>query len=79
MISNIPFPSFKKSEWVKKNKKQVLMVIFMIIASLFIYEEVMIPVIISFYVIASLIYYLTHRKKFEGIFDWHEEPETIEK
>ena len=79
MISNIPFPSFKKSEWVKKNKKQVLMVIFMIIASLFIYEEVMIPVIISFYVLASLIYYLTHRKKFEGIFDWHEEPETIEK
>ena len=36
MISNIPFPSFKKSEWVKNHKKQVLMVIFMIMASLFI-------------------------------------------
>lgn len=79
MISNIPFPSFKKSEWVKKNKKQVLMVIFLILASLFIYEEVMIPIIITFYVVASLMYFITHRKKFEGIFEWHEEPETEEK
>jgi len=79
MISNIPFPSFKKSDWAKKNKKQVLMVIFMILASLFIYEEVMIPVIITLYVVISLFYFLTHRKKFEGIFDWQEEPETEEK
>lgn len=79
MISNIPFPSFKKSEWVKTNKKQVLMVIFMILASLFIYEEIMIPIIITFYVVASLIYFLTHRKKFEGIFDWQEEPDSVEK
>lgn len=76
MISNIPFPSFKKSEWVKKHKKQVLMIIFLIFASLFIYEEVMIPVIITFYVVASLLYYITHRKRFEGIFDWSEEPES---
>lgn len=76
MISNIPFPSFKKSEWVKNHKKQVLMVIFMIMASLFIYEEIMIPVIITFYVVSSLIYWMTHLKKFEHIFDWSEEPET---
>jgi CDP-diacylglycerol--serine O-phosphatidyltransferase len=75
MISNIPFSSFKNSEWVRKNKKQVLMIIFIVIASLFIYEEVMIPVIITLYVIFSLIYYLTHRKKFEGIFEWKEEPD----
>jgi CDP-diacylglycerol--serine O-phosphatidyltransferase len=75
MISNIPFPSFKKSDWVKKNKKQVLMVIFLILGSLFIYEEVMIPIIITFYVVISLLYFLTHRKKFEGIFEWHEESE----
>jgi CDP-diacylglycerol--serine O-phosphatidyltransferase len=76
MISNIPFPSFKKSEWVKKHKRQVLMMIFLIIASLFIWEEVMIPIIITSYVVLSLLYFATHRKKFEGIFDWHEEPET---
>lgn len=75
MISNIPFPSFKKSEWVKNHKKQVLMIIFIILASLFIYEEMMIPAIITFYVVASLIYFLANRKKFEGIFDWSEEPE----
>lgn len=75
MVSNIPFPSFKKSEWVKNHRKQVLMVIFLIMASLFIYEEIMIPAIISFYVLASLIYWMTHLKKFEGIFDWADEPE----
>ena len=36
----------------------------------------MIPVIITFYVVASLIYWMTHLKKFEHIFDWSEEPET---
>ena len=79
MISNIPFPSFKKSEWAKKHKKQGLRIIFMILASLFIYEEVMIPVIITLYVVVSLLYFLTHRKRFEGIFEWQEEPETEEK
>lgn len=73
MVSSIPFPSFKKSEWVKKNKKQVLMIIFLIFASLFIYEEIMIPTIISFYVMASLIYWITHLKKFEGIFNWSDD------
>jgi CDP-diacylglycerol---serine O-phosphatidyltransferase len=79
MISNVPFPSFKKSEWVRRHKKQVLMVIFLIMASLFIYEEIMIPIIITAYVVFSLIYFLTHQKKFEGIFEWQEDPETEEK
>jgi CDP-diacylglycerol--serine O-phosphatidyltransferase len=75
MISNIPFTSFKNSEWVKRHKKQVLMVIFMIFASLFIYEEIMIPIIITLYVSISLIYFVTHRAKFEGIFEWKDDPE----
>jgi CDP-diacylglycerol--serine O-phosphatidyltransferase len=78
MISNIPFPSFKNSDWVRKHKKQVLMIIFLIMASLFIYEEIMIPFIITFYVLTSLGYFLTHRKKFQGIFEWREDPEPIE-
>jgi CDP-diacylglycerol---serine O-phosphatidyltransferase len=79
MISNIPFPSFKKSEWVKRHKKQALFVLLMLISSLFIYEEIMILAIISIYVIASFIYFLTHKQKFAGIFDWHEEPELEDK
>lgn len=76
MISNIPFPSFKNSEWVRKNRKKVLFIIFLIISSLFIYEQLMIPVIISIYVIASLIHALLNRKKFKGIFDWDEEADA---
>lgn len=79
MISNIPFTSFKNSEWVKKHKKQTLMIMFAIIASLFIYEEVMIPIIITGYVIISLIYFLTHRQKFAGIFEWKNEEEDEDK
>lgn len=75
MVSSIPFPSFKNSEWVKNHKKQVLMIIFLTMASLFIYEEVMIPFIITLYVVASLIYFVTHRERFAGMFAWKEEPE----
>lgn len=73
MISNIPFTSFKDSTWVRKNKKKVLFLIFMIISSLFIYEEVMIPVIMTLYVLVSLFVVVTNKKKFDGIFDWEEE------
>lgn len=72
MISNLPFPSFKNSDWVKKNKKKVLFLIFIVISSLFIYEQVMIPVIISLYVLLSLGYVALHREKFQGVFDWDE-------
>lgn len=78
MVSSIPFPSFKKSEWVRTHKKHVLMIIFLIFASLFINEEIMIPAIITFYVVASLVYWLTHLKKFEGIFDWTDDETEIE-
>ncbi|HXH75571.1 MAG TPA: CDP-diacylglycerol--serine O-phosphatidyltransferase [Bacteriovoracaceae bacterium] len=78
MISNIPFSSFKNSDWVRRHKKQVLMIIFLIVASLFIYEEIMLPLIITTYVVSSLVYYLTHRKKFEGMFEWKEEEAELE-
>jgi CDP-diacylglycerol---serine O-phosphatidyltransferase len=75
MISNIPFPSFKNSPWVKNHKKQVLMIIFLILGSLFIYEEIMIPVLITLYVISSLVYVIFHKDKFAGIFDWKDDTE----
>ena len=73
MISNIPFPSFKKSEWVKKRGKQVLALIFLLSVLIYTYREVMLLVTITIYVIGSFLYYMTHLKKFEGIFDWKEE------
>lgn len=73
MISNFPFPSFKKSEWVKKRGKQVLAVIFLLAVLIYTYREVMLLITISCYVVISLLYYLTHRKKFEDIFDWKED------
>lgn len=78
MVSNVPFPSFKNSEWVKKNRKKVLFLIFVVISSLFIYEQVMIPVIISLYVLISLGYVAMHRKKFEGVFDWDQDVTEVE-
>src|SRR5690606_14881717 len=38
MISNIPFASFKNSEWVRTHKKAVFFIILMVMCSLFIYE-----------------------------------------
>jgi len=75
MISSIPFPSFKNSQWVHQHKKRVLMIIFLCFSLLFIYEEVMLPVLITTYVTLSLLYFVLNRRKFEGIFDWQDEVE----
>lgn len=73
MISNIPFTSFKNSSWVRKNKRKVLFIIFILISSLFIYEEVMIPILMTLYILVSLVFVMLNRKKFESVFDWEEE------
>lgn len=78
MISNVPFPAFKKSEWVKGQKKYVLMGILGVLASLFVYGEIVIGILISVYVIGSIIYFLTHRGRFQDIFNWEEDAEDKE-
>jgi len=75
MISNIPFPSFKKSEWVKKRKKRVLAIIFLILTLTFMYEEIMIISMISFYVIGSIAYFIYQRKHGDDVFEWENENE----
>ncbi|EQC52437.1 hypothetical protein M901_3162, partial [Bacteriovorax sp. DB6_IX] len=42
MISNIPFASFKNSEFVKKNKRKVLAIIFLTFTLILVHEQVMI-------------------------------------
>jgi CDP-diacylglycerol--serine O-phosphatidyltransferase len=69
MISNVPFPSFKGSPWVRNNRKKVLFIIFITASSLFVYEEIMIPIIMSLYVVGSIIYVIMHKEQFDGIFD----------
>ena len=75
MISNIPFVSFKKSDWVRRYKKRVLFIIFLILIALFTYEEVMVGVLITSYVLGNLIYYILNLSKFKGVFDWESENE----
>jgi CDP-diacylglycerol--serine O-phosphatidyltransferase len=73
MISNIPFNSFKKSEWVRKHKKRVLVIIFSIILLTFIYEEIMIMSVVLLYVLGSLIYYYKNKGALENMFHWKSE------
>ncbi len=70
MISNIPFFSFKNSELAKKNKKLALVIIFLFLALIFVYEQLMIAIIMGLYVIASLIYFFKARGKSDEIFNW---------
>lgn len=78
MISNIPFPSFKKSEWMRRRKKTVLALIFLLLSLTFLYEEVMIISIITAYVIGSIVYFLRTRKQVDEVFDWETDKDSDE-
>ncbi len=72
MISNIPFPAFKKSEWLKINKKYFFLLVIGVLSALFVYGEVVIGIMITIYVVGSIIYFLTHRGRFQDIFHFEE-------
>jgi CDP-diacylglycerol--serine O-phosphatidyltransferase len=78
MISSVPFPSFKNSPWMKRNKKQVLMLIFVICCLFFIFEEVAVASLITVYVLFSIAYVLLNKEKFHGVFDWSNEKDLVE-
>lgn len=73
MISNVPFNSFKKSEWVRKHKKRVLFIIFSIMILTFLYEEIMIGSVILVYVLGSLLYFFKNKGAMEEMFHWKSE------
>lgn len=73
MISNIPFNSFKKSEWVRLHKKRVLFIIFLIMILTFTQEHIMIGLIINIYVFASLIYFIKNKGALQDMFQWKSE------
>ena len=76
MISNVPFPAFKKSEWVKAHQKYVFLIIVSVLASLFVYGEIVIGLVITTYVLGSLGHFLVHRGKNRDIFGWDEDSES---
>lgn len=69
MISNIPFPSFKQSQWIKKRKRFTLFLIILMLSFITLYEELMIGLIVLLYIFGSLIHFFINRQKFQGIFD----------
>lgn len=73
MISSIPFNSFKKSGWVKRHKKRVLILLFTLIALTVIEEKIMIGLIINIYVLGSLIYFARNFKTMNEMFHWKSE------
>jgi CDP-diacylglycerol---serine O-phosphatidyltransferase len=75
MISNLPFCSFKNSEFVRRHKKGVLLIIFIILAMAALYEEYMVGVITGFYIISSLLYFLIYRRNFIEVVTWTSEEE----
>lgn len=78
MVSNIPFSSFKNSELLKKHKRKVFFLAIILMSGIFIYEEIMIFSIITLYVLGCIIYRLTHKERFEDIFNWEEQSELEE-
>lgn len=70
MISNVPFNSFKNSQWVKNHRRATLLIIFLILSSFFMYEEVMIFAFITIYTVGSLVYFFLHKGEFKNVFEW---------
>lgn len=78
MITNIPFASFKKSEWVRRNKRKVLALIIFTFLLLISYEQVMIFGVINIYVLSCLVYAFKKRKNLSELFSLEEEAEENE-
>jgi CDP-diacylglycerol---serine O-phosphatidyltransferase len=73
MISNIPFPSFKDSDFVRKHMKTCLAIILALFVLLVLYEELMLGLIVNGYVISSVVYFLLHKGDFQDIFLWKDD------
>ncbi len=62
LVSTIPFYSFKKSEFIARHKRKVFLLIIGVIASIFIYEEIVLFVVLNLYVFISLMVFLKNKK-----------------
>ena len=75
MVTNIPFPSFKNSDWIRKNKKITFVFIVLLAMGIVVYENVMLLAVITLYVLGSVVFAFTGKNKDNNIFDWPEDEE----
>lgn len=73
MVTTIPFCSFKNSKWVKDHKKMVLFFVLLLVALIFSYYRIMTILVITSYVVGSILYYLKKRREFGDVFQWNDE------
>ena len=73
MISNVPFPAWKKNERVKSHQKYAFALIVGVLASLFVYGEMVVGIFITAYVLGVVGYFLTHRGRYQDVFNWEED------
>lgn len=78
MISNIPFNSFKNSEWVKRHKKGVFLIILLYMVSVITYEHYAIFIGLMGYILGTLFWYFTHRGEMSKMFDVSGPEELLE-
>ncbi len=67
MISNIPFNSFKKSNFVKEHLNFLLLVFIALVCSVVVYEKVAIFIIVQLYTFGGIFYFLFNRGKFKNV------------
>ena len=75
MISNIPFCSFKNSQYIRDHKRKVLFLMFILGVLTFTYYTYMFYINMAVYIVASIIYYLFNRKQAGDIFEWKSDKE----
>lgn len=68
MISNIPFYSFKKSEWIRLNQKLFFTILLLLIILTILYAFIMITLIINLYLFSSMIYFAKNKKELHSLF-----------
>jgi len=62
LISTIPFFSFKKSEFIQKNKKKIFLLIILAIALILTNEQVALFTFLNLYALISLVLFIKNRK-----------------
>jgi len=78
MVTTIPFHSFKDGELIRKHKRTLLFIFFLVAALTVAYYRVMFALGMALYVLISLGFYFYKMKEFGDAFQWTEDSEDTE-